>query len=70
MISLFTGFVAINLETVPPVPAPMITMVRRTSDNEAIVAFNPQFQEGEFDVTYFVANNASSPNLVMSIINI
>lgn len=59
------GFVAIDIQTVPPVKAPTITMVERTSGSEAVVAFDPQ-SEGEFDITYYVANNGSSPDLVIA----
>lgn len=48
----------------PPVPAPAVTMVQRTSDEAVVVAFNPQFQDGVFDVSYYIANNISSPDLV------
>ena len=56
---------AINLETAPSVPPPMITMSKRTSESEAVIAFSPQSQEGEFEVTYFVANGGSSPDSVI-----
>ena len=62
------GLVAINLDTVPAVQAPIITMVQRTSDNEVVVAFNPQFQDGVFDVSYYIANNVSLPDLVSYIL--
>ena len=54
----------INLETVPTVPAPVITMLRRTSESEAVIAFSPKFQEGEIEVSYFVATTGSTPDLV------
>ena len=64
----------INLDTVPPVPAPIITMARRTSDTGMTVAFAPNFQDGWIEVTYYVADiymyddagNVSSPDLVIS----
>ena len=54
----------INLATAPTVPAPMITMSKRTSETEAVIAFSPQSQEGLFEVAYFVANSGSSPDMV------
>ena len=57
----------INLETVPTIPAPVITMSKRTSESEAVVAFSPNYQEGEIEVSYFVATTGSTPDLVNSI---
>lgn len=62
--NIFAGFVAINLATAPSVPAPMITMSKRTSETEAVIAFSPQSQEGQFEVTYFVAIGGSTPDSV------
>jgi hypothetical protein len=57
--------VSINLETAPSVPAPTITRSDRNSETEAVIAFTPQSQEGQFEVTYFVATGGSSPDLVI-----
>ena len=53
----------INLNTAPPVIPPTITRKDRTSANEAIVAFEPQ-SLGLFEVTYYVANDSTTPYLV------
>ena len=45
-------------------PAPTVTMAQRTSDTEATVSFEPQFQDGQIEISYFVADNVSSPDLV------
>ena len=53
----------IDLNTVPPVIPPTVTRNDRTSANEAIVVFEPQ-SLGSFEVTYYVANDSSTPYLV------
>ena len=53
----------IDLNTAPPVIPPIVTRNDRTSANEAIVEFEPQ-SIGSFEVTYYVANDSSTPYLV------
>ena len=53
----------IDLNTVPPVIPPAVTRKDRTSANEAIVVFEPQ-SPGSFEVTYYVANDSTTPYLV------
>jgi hypothetical protein len=55
--------VDIDFNTAPPVIPPTVTRRDRTSANEAIVAFEPQ-SVGSFEVTYYVANDSTTPYLV------
>ena len=48
--------------------APVITMSKRTSESEAVVAFNPNFKK-EIEVSYFVATTGSTPDLVKLIVS-
>lgn len=53
----------IDLDTLPPVIAPTVNRNDRTSANEAIIVFEPQ-SLGSFEVTYYVANDSTTPYLV------
>lgn len=59
----FTVLVDIDLDAAPPVIPPTVTRNYRTSANEAIVEFEPQ-SIGSFEVTYYVANDSTTPYLV------
>ena len=63
---LISGLVSINVANVQAVPPPTVTRVQRTSDTEATVTFKPQFQEGQLEISYFIAGNVSTPDLVSS----
>lgn len=43
-------------------------MAKRTSATEMTVAVSPQFPDGWIDITYYIANNISSPELVILVL--
>ena len=68
LLLIFTVLVDIDLEAVPPVIPPTVTRNDRTSANEATIEFEPQ-SLGSFEVTYYVANDSTTPYLVSKWIN-
>ena len=59
----------IDLDTLPPVIPPTVSRRDRTSANEATVVFEPQ-SLGSFEVTYYIANDSTTPYLVSKGINV